>query len=408
MQKFTPRYKYGQYTKNWGDAKIREEYDIKIENWLSNFPKDKHPLLLELLKNFYFYSQAKVGDKIKELHQKLIANHKIEVNKTIFTKIPKKAGVGFSDITFMAYWSNNDLYNYNVSDIWDLIDEDIVPETLVFVDDFFGSGQTFIETLQQLIDASPDLQNTEIFFASIHGSEIGFNSINAFANKHNMNIYVEYLDYSSEAFKDDYIFDVINASLKKKEYIELCVKHGVPTCEQLGFNDVQALVAFEFNTPNDTLGLFRHSAEDFVQLFKRKERHRTTLSSMRAEAKKRKSQRLPCVLFGLEDNQYQRFITYCLVHGNNFSEYQACNDFGITTDLLEKWIAYIVNHKYIVYKDGKIKPGKRTKDRMFSSRLTDWKRIFEMDMESEKITSSTKANTYIPKNFSDSFSGYKK
>ena len=116
MQKFTPRYKYGQYTKNWGDAKIREEYDIKIENWLSNFPKDKHPLLLELLKNFYFYSQAKVGDKVKELHQKLIANHKIEVNKTIFTKIPKKAGVGFSDITFMAYWSNNDLYNYNVSD----------------------------------------------------------------------------------------------------------------------------------------------------------------------------------------------------------------------------------------------------------------------------------------------------
>lgn len=97
-----------------------------------------------------------------------------------------------------------------------------------------------------------------------------------------------------------------------------------------------------------------------------------------------------------------------MVHGNNFSEYQACNDFGITTDLLEKWIAYIVNHKYIVYKDGKIKPGKRTKDRMFSSRLTDWKRIFEMDMESEKITSSTKANTYIPKNFSDSFSGYKK
>lgn len=95
MKKFTPRYKYGLYTKDWGDARIREEYDVKIEHWLSNFPKDKHPLLLELLKNFYFYSQAKVGEKVKQLHQKLISNHSIDINKTVFTKIPKKAGVGF-------------------------------------------------------------------------------------------------------------------------------------------------------------------------------------------------------------------------------------------------------------------------------------------------------------------------
>ena len=408
MNKFVPRYKYGQYTKAWGDARIREEYDVKIENWLNNFPKEKHPLLLELLKNFYFYSQSKVGDKVIELHQKLLVNHSIDVNKAIFTKIPKKAGVGFSDITFMTYWSNNDLYDCHISDIWDLIDEDIVPETIIFIDDFFGSGQTFIENLLQLITAAPDLQNSEIYFVSIHGSEIGFNAIKKFANKHNMNIYVEYLDYSSEAFKNDYIFDVINASLKKQEYIELCEKHGVPTCEHLGFNDVQALVAFEFNTPNDTLGLFRHSAEDFAQLFKRKQKHRTTLSSMRAEAKKRKSRRLPCVLFGVEDNQYQRFITYCIAYGKDFSEYQACIDFGITTDLLEKWIAYIVTHKYVLYKDGKMKPGKRTKDKIFASRLSEWKKLFGLEIETREIISSNSVDTYIPKNFSKSFSGYQK
>ena len=408
MQKFTPRYKYGQYTKTWGDSRIREEYDIKIENWLSNFSKDKHPLLLELLKNFYFYSQSKVGDKVKELHEKLINSYTIDVNKTIFTKIPKKAGVGFSDITFMAYWSNNNLYDCHISDIWDLIDEDIVPATLVFIDDFFGSGQTFIENLQQLIAASPDLQNSEIFFLSIHGSEIGLNAIKSFADKHNMNIYVEYLDYSSKAFKDEYIFDVINAALKKQEYIELCEKHGVPDWEYLGFNDVEALVAFEFNTPNDTLGLFRHNGSDFAQLFKRREKHRTTLSSMRAEAKKRKAERLPCVLFGLDDNQYQRFITYCLAYGKDFSEHQACVDFGITADLLEKWISYIVNHKYVLYMDGKMKPGKRTKNKMFTSRLTEWKRTFEMDVQFKEIMPPNKADTYIPKNFSNSFSGYKK
>lgn len=376
MKKFTPRYKYGQYTKNWGDAKIKEEYDLKIENWLNNFPKEKHPLLLELLKNFYFYSRAKVDEKVKELHNKLITNHSLEVNKTIFTKIPKKAGVGFSDITFLAYWTNNDLYDNHCSDIWDLIDEDIVHRTIVFIDDFFGSGQTFIENLQELVESAPDLQNSEIFFVTIHGSEKGVNAINQFAEKHNMNISIEYLDYSSEAFKDDYIFDIINATLKKKEYIELCERYEVPSCDHLGFNDVQSLVAFEFNTPNDTLGLFRHKAENFAQLFYRREKHRTALSTIRAEAKKRKKQRLPCVLFGLEDNRYQRFITYCLSHEKDFSEDHACLDFGITTDVLEKWIAYIVNHKYIIYKEGKIKPGKKTKDNIFVSRLMDWRKKF--------------------------------
>lgn len=408
MEKFTPRYKYGLYTKDWGDARIREEYDVKIENWLSNFSKDKHPLLLELLKNFYFYSKASLSEKVKELHEKLITKHSIDINKTVFTKIPKKAGVGFSDITFMAYWNNNELYDTHVSDIWDLIDEDIVPETLVFVDDFFGSGLTFVENLEFLIRAAPDLQNSKIFFISIHGSEIGVKAINDFALKHNMAISVEYLDYSSEAFKDDYIFDAIDASLKKKEYIELCEKHKVPTCEQLGFNDVQSLVAFEFNAPNDTLGLFRHSANDFAQLFKRKEKHRTLLSTMRAEAKKRKKQRLPCVLFGLEDNQYQRFIAYCLAYGKDFSENQACIDFGISTDTLEKWIAYIVDHKYIVYKDGTLKPGKRTRDNMFTSRFAGWKKNFGLDVVEQKIKASKRAETYIPKDFSSSFSGYKK
>ena len=233
-------------------------------------------------------------------------------------------------------------------------------------------------------------------------------AINEFSFKHNMNISIEYLDYSSEAFKDDYIFDAINASLKKKEYIELCEIYGVPSWEHLGFNDVQALVAFEFNAPNDTLGLFRHSAEDFAQLFKRKEKHRTTLATMRAEAKKRKRQRLPCVLFGLKDNQYQRFIAYCLAYGKYFSENQACIDFGITTDTLEKWIAYIVDHKYIVYKDGTIKPGKRTRDNMFTSRLSAWKKSFGLDVVEQKLIASRRANTYIPHNFSSSFSGYKK
>ena len=96
-----------------------------------------------------------------------------------------------------------------------------------------------------------------------------------------------------------------------------------------------------------------------------------------------------------------------LIHEKDFSEYQACIDFGINTNTLEKWIAYLIDHKYIVYKDGKMKAGKRTSDKMFSSRLLKWKKVFESDTSEQRIVSTKSANTYIPKDFSSSFNGYK-
>ena len=45
------------------------------------------------------------------------------------------------------------------------------------------------------------------------------------------------------------------------------------------------------------------------------------IEELTEEVKKRKKQRLPCDLFDLECNQYQRFITYCLAHEKDFSEY---------------------------------------------------------------------------------------
>ena len=53
---FKPRYKFGEITKRWGDADFKKEFDSILDNWLSQFSKDERPLLLELLKNFYYYT----------------------------------------------------------------------------------------------------------------------------------------------------------------------------------------------------------------------------------------------------------------------------------------------------------------------------------------------------------------
>lgn len=61
---FKPRYKFGEITKRWGNADFKKEFDTILENWLSQFSKDERPLLLELLKNFSYYTEKAIDKKV--------------------------------------------------------------------------------------------------------------------------------------------------------------------------------------------------------------------------------------------------------------------------------------------------------------------------------------------------------
>ena len=112
------------------------------------------------------------------------------------------------------------------------------------------------------------------------------------------------------------------------------------------------------------------------------------------------------VLFDIKDNQYNKFIVYCIVKGANFSFVEACKDFGVVSELLSKRLEYIKEKGYIKIEEGKILPSSETEKRMVKSRLKGWERAEEILIKEEKII--LKENSYIPPNFSESFKGYRK
>ena len=57
---FKPRYKFGEITKRWGDADFKKDFDGILDNWINQFSADERPLLLELLKNFYYYNPTRI------------------------------------------------------------------------------------------------------------------------------------------------------------------------------------------------------------------------------------------------------------------------------------------------------------------------------------------------------------
>lgn len=403
---FKPRYKFGEITKRWGDANFKKDFDKILDDWLNQFSKEEKPVLLELLRNFYYYTETAVNQKVVELHNKFLNANGNDISNVVFTKIPKEFGVANSDVIFNSYWLNNEIKDSCCNDVVrELLENDVVPKTLVIIDDYVGSGNNIIGELKRMFSIAPELQNSKLYFLVLHATNVGIIALEDFTKNLGLDLTLIYLDNTKKAFQDDYIFKKIDARIKQDEYTQICNKKDVGKSVILGYNDVQSLVSFSKTTPNDTLGLFWHSADNFVALFKKTKRQRnTSISKMKNVA--RRNEHRDRVLFNIEDNQYNKLIVYCVVNGNNFSFEQACEDFGMTPDILGNKLRYIEKKGYIKIENGKLLPTAETEANIIKSRLKGWKQA-EKELEKENKISLIQT-TYIPKNFSESFSGYKK
>ena len=403
---FKPRYKFGEITKRWGDADFKKEFDSILDNWLSQFSKDERPLLLELLKNFYYYTEKTIDKKVVELHQQFLEINGEDISKVLFAKIPKEYGVANSDIVFASYWYNNNIKgNCSHDVIREYMDKDVIPDNLVIVDDYIGSGDTVIGALKEMLSVAPELHNSKLFVLTIHSSSIGEKKLIDYSSVLGLDLTFIYLDKTDKAFDDDYIFSKIEAKLKREEYGAICAKRKVGKGVIWGYKEIQSLVSFEKTTPNDTLGLFWHSAENFVSLFRKNSQPRNTYVSALKGVAKKNDHKEP-VLFGIEDNQYNRFIVYCVLNGKIFSIEQACVDFGITPDMLLKRLQYIERKGYVKIENGIIVPSDETAAKIIKRRLKGWEAAETILRNECKIPLFETA--YIPKGFSKSFSGYKK
>ena len=79
----------------------------------------------------------------------------------------------------------------------------------------------------------------------------------------------------------------------------MCDKLSINKDFILGFEEVESLVAFHYNTPNNTLGLFWQDLSDFVALFPRHKRKKTLLKNLQQDAKRRKRQSMQTVVYGI-------------------------------------------------------------------------------------------------------------
>lgn len=389
--------KYENITSRWGGMKIREDFAERIDKWLQAFQEEEHPFLLELLMQFYYYSEERIKDKVVELYNAFIKEYKGDADAVVYTKIIKEQGVACSDILFTTFWMQNSaMYSYAENNILGLLEAEQIPKELVVVDDYSGTGKTFIKTLDKMLQVTDMVKDTNFYFLTLHITQRAAKKIKEYAELKGISIKIISLDYSDDTFKKDYIYNEIEAEHKKRQYSEICIKQKIDK-HVLGFDDVSSLVAFHYNTPNNTLGLFWQDLVDFTALFPRKKKQRTELSVMQRKARNRKHAEEPPVIFGIDDNRLVVMLLYCLGQARGLSVEDFSETFGLTAMQADKALREMIEQGYMSNESGHFQPTAKLKSHVFTSRIKEGQKRFK-DVQDNQVEFRTHEE-YIPCNF---------
>lgn len=396
---------YLTITRNWGGTKVRQFFDNKIAEWILQFEESERELVLELLKHFKYYTSRSLSNRSMTLYKKLIEDYNENPNEITFIPVYKEYGVGFSDEFFNKFWMSNNLYDSSERDVYKLLKSDIIPQKIAILDDYSGSGKTIRNTIQRCIEENDKCLNTLFYIITIQMSNTAKDEILNYADDQKIIVRIIYLILHNKAFENEKIFNKDISQIRQEEYCKICSKAKVNMDYYLGFEKTQALLSFEYNTPNNTLGLFWYEGDDYFSIFKRHKKESTGLSKIQKEAKKRRIERRNLSSKNnTEDRKYKLLMCHLIKEDYLFNYHDACNKFGMSEEQMDEAIGYLLINKYVSMSEGRIKPTEKLKKLMVVTKISD---IDVSDLKEDKKQFETSVS-YVPRNFQKCFNGYKK
>lgn len=253
-----------QCIKKWGqkDEKI-EQFEKNFDKWSIFSTDEEEQICMDLVERFDYYSKVKVNSTLKRLHKKFLEISGVNPEYTVYTFIKNRDGKLNSSLEYLLeYKFINEIEN-------NLCREDIVCikdsqysniDNIVIIDDCIGEGQTVRDFL---IKYKERLKSKKIYLILIHAVSEYINKLDSFTKENGYNLTIICGNIKEKAFYE-------NENNNKEKFEVLSENRQIPKKYILGRNDVEALVSFYNNTPNNTLGIFWFETENNVPLFPRR------------------------------------------------------------------------------------------------------------------------------------------
>lgn len=279
--------------------KVKEK---NISQWLDNFEDmtDKS-VALDLLSQFIFFDINEVRQGLKSIFNELYLQEVIyeyrenrneisiaectlfikeELKKTRFVSVGNPSES--SCLMLYLFRQENNLNVANFSTVYEVLERKEEVSRLIFIDDLLGSGSQASRLLKNTISKirCKSANSIHISYFSLFASSDGINTLRTLKDvKERDYIFdrvqsVFELDNTYKVFNDESRY--LTNSEQRNNFKEKCttIFHDLCNAEDIkkgecGFGDLQLILGFFYNIPNNTLPIFWAQADSWTPIFKR-------------------------------------------------------------------------------------------------------------------------------------------
>ena len=268
----------------WNDS------DEKIIAFQSKLPQDLEQLspqmreiLVSLLEYFDYYSHQTVNGYLKQLHTEAMSCENVELGNSVFCVLKSQRGTINSSYEYLIEYRHlNGISKYSiVPDLHDIDGEYLDNiENVILLDDFCGSGKTFLDYLKNNKEL---FSGKHVIYIVIHIMEEALERIREYAEENQMNIDVVSSRSREKAFSITDALEVRRECFKAESQ-----KLGLhKDMDIYGYSCTESLVAFFNDTPNNTLGIFWKNTDKNDALFPRNHEEKPAWMKFRENKKER-------------------------------------------------------------------------------------------------------------------------
>jgi hypothetical protein len=256
--------------KRWGLYRGRQITTDQFRAWLEQFGDDiDQRRAFDLVRQLRFVTAVEIHEALATAHRSIVMKgrgRQLERGQQTYTDVlvvplddPGKSGWQYGSM----YAIKNRIHKANVIDLSRLAHRLTSTarkiQTVVFVDDFVGTGQHVLDRLDSFSDATWEaIRSTGVdaVLVVVLGFQDALARIEEWIGEREVPVRVachEMLNDSDRAFSSSSRFFVSDVDKATTRELFLRIGDQVDRKQPLGFGDLQALIAFETSVPNNTL-----------------------------------------------------------------------------------------------------------------------------------------------------------
>ncbi|QHN65950.1 phosphoribosyltransferase-like protein [Bergeyella cardium] len=251
-------------------TKLKVVSQLDILKWLSNFPKSEHKFALNILQNLTVYTIDDIENILNDSFSDLIKE--IPGTNQVIVIPLGKFGKSGSMISYFFQKTSTSKKNKRIhlKSSLDNIEDISKPYSLVIIDDFIGTGSSFVSFFNEKILVHKE-KFSEIYFIGIAGMDFGVKEVKKYVS-----VRIPISNIFKKAFSSEASYFGYRNYSKHREF---CYKYGsklvAPKKSKsekdnvLGYGNSQSLVSFSYGTPNNTLPIIWANKEDWIPLIPR-------------------------------------------------------------------------------------------------------------------------------------------